>query len=154
MRALVVEVVVVVQVEVEVVQMVEVEVEGVGGTGLTVLPQVQLVHGVDVTQVGHPGLNLGPALPGGLVDALDHLLLLVDPVQVAAEHRQAHRLQDVGVGNDDPVGSWEVKGQPTKMPGVGGGEGGGGSSKGGGQNTKEGCRRGGELWVQQRQQNG
>lgn len=65
------------------------------GGGLTVLPQVQLVHSVDVAKVSHPGLDLGAALPGGLVDALDHLLLLVDPVQVVPKHRQAHRLQDV-----------------------------------------------------------
>lgn len=65
------------------------------GGGLTVLPQVQLVHGVDVAEVGHPGLDLGAALPGGLVDALDHLLLLIDPVQVVPKHSQAHRLQDV-----------------------------------------------------------
>lgn len=65
------------------------------GWGLTVLPQVQFVHGVDVAKVSHPGLDLGAAVPGGLVDALNHLLLLVDPVQVVPEHRQAHRLQDV-----------------------------------------------------------
>lgn len=65
------------------------------GGGLTVFPQVQFVHGVDVAEVGHPGLDLGAALPGGLVDALNHLLLLVDPVQMVSKHRQAHRLQDV-----------------------------------------------------------
>lgn len=125
---------------------------GSTGGGLTILPQVQLVHGVDVAEVGHPGLDLGAALPGGLVDALDHLLLLVDPVQMATEHCQAHRLQDVGVGDDDPVGSWEVKGQPTKTPGAGGvkwGEEGWTEHK---TRLSSGGRK--KLEEQQRQQNG
>lgn len=70
-------------------------VDSYGRGVLTVLPQVQLVHSVDVTEVGHSGLDLGTALPGGLVNALNHLLLLVDPIQVVSEHSQAHRLQDV-----------------------------------------------------------
>lgn len=73
---------------------------------LTVLSHVQLVDGVDVAQVGDASLDLGASLPRRLVDPFDHLLLLVDPVQVVPEHGQAHRLQDVRVRDHDPIGSW------------------------------------------------
>ena len=64
------------------------------------------MDGVDVAQVGDAGLDLGASLPRRLVDPFDHLLLLVDPVQVVPEHRQTHRLQDVRVRDHDPIGSW------------------------------------------------
>lgn len=72
---------------------------------LTVLSHVQLVHSVDVAQVGDASLDLGASLSCRLIDAFDHLLLFVNPVQVAAKHRQPHRLQDVGVGDHNPIGS-------------------------------------------------
>lgn len=72
---------------------------------LTVLACVKLVDRVDVAQVRDTGLDFGATLTRRLVNAFDHLLLLVDPVQVVSEHRQSHRLQDVGVGDHDPIGS-------------------------------------------------
>lgn len=74
-------------------------------SGLTVFPHVQLIDSMDVAQVGDAGLDLGPAFTRGFVDAFNHLLLLIDPVEVAPKHRQPHGLQDVGVGNDNPIGS-------------------------------------------------
>lgn len=72
---------------------------------LTVFSHVQLVHSVDVAQVGDASLDLGASLPCRLVNALDHLLLPVYPVEVVPEDGQADRLQDVGVLDDDAIGS-------------------------------------------------
>lgn len=72
---------------------------------LTVLLHVELVDSVDVAQRSDSCLNLGPVLSSDLVDPLDHLLLTVDPVQVIPEHRQSDGLQNVGVLDDDPIGS-------------------------------------------------
>lgn len=64
------------------------------------------MHSVDIAQVSDASLDLGTSLSGGLVDALNHLLLLVDPVQVVPKDSETHWLQDVGVGDDDTVGPW------------------------------------------------
>lgn len=72
---------------------------------LTVLSHVQLVDGVDVAQVGDTSLDLGASLSCRLINAFDHLLLFVDPVQVVPKNCQTDRLQDVGVCNHDPIGS-------------------------------------------------
>lgn len=54
----------------------------------------------------NPSLNPRPPVPAAFVHALDHLLLLIDPVQVISEDGQTDRLQDVGVLENDPIGSW------------------------------------------------
>lgn len=73
------------------------------GIILTVLLKVELLHSVDVTELCNPSLDLGAPFPPGHVDLLDHLLLPVDPVQPVLKHSQAHRLQDIGVLQHDPV---------------------------------------------------
>ncbi len=75
---------------------------------LTVLVHAELVDGVDVAQRGDARLDLGASLARDLMNALDHLLLPVDPVQEVPEHRQPHRLQDVGVLDHDTIGSWRT----------------------------------------------
>lgn len=56
-------------------------------------------------QVLDPALNSGSLLARQLVDAFDHLLLFVDPVQVIAQDRHTHGLQDIGVLENNPIGS-------------------------------------------------
>lgn len=75
------------------------------GIALTVLLQVELPHSVDVTELCNASLDLCPSFSPGHVDLLDHLLLPVDPVQPVLKHGEAHRLQDVGVFQNDPVGT-------------------------------------------------
>lgn len=84
---------------------------------LTVLLHVELVDGVDVAQRRDARLDLGASLTRDLIDALDHLLLPVDPVQEIPKHRQTHRLQDVGVLDDDPIGSWRREGSGQGLRG-------------------------------------
>lgn len=70
----------------------------------TELLQADVLHGVDAGQVGDTALDSCPRIPCGLVHALNHLLLAVDPVEVPAQHSQAHRLHDVGILQGQAVG--------------------------------------------------
>lgn len=72
----------------------------------TELVRLHQLHGVNPGQRLNSSLDPRPLVPAALVHALDHLLLLIDPVQVLSQHGQADRLQDVGVLEDDPIGSW------------------------------------------------
>lgn len=77
----------------------------VRGVRLTVLVHVELVDRVDVRKSGNAGLDFCPTLACRLVDALNHLLLPVDPVEVIPEHREAHWLQYVRVFDHNPIGA-------------------------------------------------
>lgn len=72
--------------------------------GLTELIWVHVLHGVNAGQVDNAALDACALFSRQLVDALDHLLLSVDPVQVVAQHGQTHRLQDVVLKNN-PIGT-------------------------------------------------
>lgn len=54
----------------------------------------------------NPTLDARPPVPAAFVHTLDHLLLFIDPVQVISQNGQTDWLQDVGVLEDDPIGSW------------------------------------------------
>lgn len=71
---------------------------------LTKLFWFHVLDGMNAGQILDPALNAGSLLAVQLVHAFDHLLLSVNPVQVIAQDRQAHGLQDVGVLEDDPIG--------------------------------------------------
>lgn len=60
---------------------------------------------MDIAQVGDAGLDLGTSFTCCFVNPFNHLLLLIDPIQVLPKHSQTHRLQDVGVRNHNPIGS-------------------------------------------------
>lgn len=66
---------------------------------------------MDRRQVRYPSLDSRAAVSGQLVHPLYHLLLPINPVQVVPQDGQAHWLEDVGVLQDDTVGSWEEKDQ-------------------------------------------
>lgn len=70
-----------------------------------VLP-VQRLRRVDGRQGHQTSLHTRPPVPGQFVHPLYHLLLPVDPVQVVPQDRQSRRLQDAGVLQDNPIGSW------------------------------------------------
>lgn len=70
---------------------------------------MKLVDCVDVCKRGNASLNFGATLTRRLVDALDHLLLSIDPVEVIPEHRQTHWLQYVGVFDNNPIGACKGK---------------------------------------------
>lgn len=72
----------------------------------TQVPPVQRVGGVDGREGGQASLHARASLPAQLVHPLDHLLLPVDPVQVVPQDREARWLQDAGVLEDNPIGSW------------------------------------------------
>jgi hypothetical protein len=59
---------------------------------------------MDAREVGNTALDTSPLAPGGLLHTLDHLLLAVNPVEVPAEHSQAHGLHDVRVLQGQAVG--------------------------------------------------
>ena len=63
-------------------------------------------------QVGDAALDSCPCVPRGLVHTLDHLLLPVNPVEVFAQHGQAHGLNDVGVLQGQAVGPCERDKRP------------------------------------------
>jgi len=75
----------------------------------TKLQRVHLLHGVDGGQVGDAALDAGASVAGHLVHALNHLLLPVDPVQVLPQDADPHGLQNVGVLQDDAIGSWQER---------------------------------------------
>lgn len=79
---------------------------------------MKLVDRVDVRKGGNPSLDFRASRSRRLVDALDHLLLTIDPVEVVSEHRQTHWLQYVGVLDHNPVGACKGK---EKRKGGGGG---------------------------------
>lgn len=66
---------------------------------------MKLVDCVDVCKRSNTSLDFRAALTRRLVNALNHLLLPIDPVEVIPEHRQAHRLKYVGVLNHNPIGA-------------------------------------------------
>lgn len=75
------------------------------GIALTVFLNVELLDSMDVTELCNASLDLCTSFSPGHVDLLDHLLLPVDPVQPVLKHCESHRLQDVGVFQNDPVGT-------------------------------------------------
>lgn len=80
------------------------------GPPRTELLQADVLHGVDAGQVGDAALDARSLVSAGLLHALDHLLLAVDPVQVPAQHGQAHGLHHVGVLQRQAVGPCEADG--------------------------------------------
>lgn len=64
---------------------------------------------MDVRECDNASLDFGATLARRFVDALDHLLLPIDPVEVIPEHRQPHWLQYVGVFYHNPIGACRGK---------------------------------------------
>lgn len=78
-----------------------------------VLPGYRL-GGMDGRQGGQASLDAGSSLSGQFVHPFDHLLLPIDPVQVLAQNRQSRRLQDAGILEDNPIGSWGERAEPDQ----------------------------------------
>lgn len=66
---------------------------------------MKLADCMDVCKCSNTSLDFRAALARCLVNALDHLLLPIDPVEVIPEHRQAHWLKYVGVLDHNPIGA-------------------------------------------------
>lgn len=67
---------------------------------------------MNASQVCDTALDSRPCIPRGLVHTLNHLLLAVSPVEVLAQHGQAHGLHDVGVLQGQAVGPCERDKRP------------------------------------------
>lgn len=70
---------------------------------LTVLLHAELSYCVDVSQELNTGLNFGAPFTSRFFNALNHLLLSVDPIQVIAKDSKSYRLQHIGVLKDNAI---------------------------------------------------
>lgn len=73
------------------------------GIALTVFLQVELLHSMDVTELCNASLDLCTSFSAGHINLFNHLLLPVNPVEPVLKDSQSHRLQDIGVFQNDPV---------------------------------------------------
>lgn len=72
----------------------------------TKLLWIHFLHRVDGGQVWYPSLYACTSISSQFVHPLYHLLLPVDPVQMISQNSQPHWLKNVGILEDDAIGSW------------------------------------------------